>query len=266
MLNSVAPICAALLYCASAALLLRAALCDRPAHRGLLFTVLAVAFALHSASAWAAVFGGGALNLSLVPMLLLVSWLITAIAIGSLVAEPVENLLALLLPLDAAVLVAAALLPGHHPAPPLHPGISLHILSSILGYSILCLTALQSIMLGLQERLLKSRRHSALLEALPPLQTMERLLFQGIWIGMALLTLSIASGAWFIENLFAQHLVHKTVFSIAAWLIFAVLLLGRHRFGWRGTTAVRWTLWGVAALALAFIGTQVVRELILHRA
>jgi len=64
---------------------------------------------------------------------------------------------------------------------------------------------------------------------------------------------------------FAQHLVHKTVLSIAAWIVFAVLLWGRWRFGWRGRTAIRWTISGFVTLMLAFLGTKLVLELILQR-
>jgi ABC-type uncharacterized transport system permease subunit len=83
--------------------------------------------------------------------------------------------------------------------------------------------------------------------------------------GIVFLTLSLASGFLFIEDLFAQHLVHKTVLSILAWIIFTGLLIGRSRYGWRGQTAIRWTLIGFALLLLAYFGSKLVLELILHR-
>jgi ABC-type uncharacterized transport system permease subunit len=70
----------------------------------------------------------------------------------------------------------------------------------------------------------------------------------------------------FVQNLFAQHLVHKTVLSVLSWLAFGALLLGRWRSGWRGALAVRWTLVAMGLLVLAFFGSQFVLELVLRRA
>jgi ABC-type uncharacterized transport system permease subunit len=83
--------------------------------------------------------------------------------------------------------------------------------------------------------------------------------------GVLFLSVSLISGFMFIENLFAQHLVHKTVLSLLAWLIFSGLLLGRWRYGWRGKTATKWTLSGFVLLVLAYFGSKFVLELVLHR-
>ena len=69
----------------------------------------------------------------------------------------------------------------------------------------------------------------------------------------------------FLEDIFAQHLVHKTVLSLVAWCIFAILLWGRHVLGWRGNTAVKLTLAGFVVLMLAFFGSKLVLEVILQR-
>jgi len=94
---------------------------------------------------------------------------------------------------------------------------------------------------------------------------MESLLFQMLGTGIVFLTISLVSGFLFIEDLFAQHLVHKTVLSILAWIIFTGLLIGRSRYGWRGQTAIQWTLIGFVLLLLAYFGSKLVLELILHR-
>jgi len=105
------------------------------------------------------------------------------------------------------------------------------------------------------------------LRRLPPLLTMEALLFRIIWAGVVLLTLTLASGVVFSEELFGKvaRLNHKTVFGVLSWLIFAALLVGRHAYGWRGRTAVRWTLAGFLTLVLAYIGSKFVLEVILGR-
>jgi ABC-type uncharacterized transport system permease subunit len=94
---------------------------------------------------------------------------------------------------------------------------------------------------------------------------MESLLFEFIAIGQLLLTGSLVTGFLFLEDMFAQHLVHKTVLSLIAWAIFALLLWGRYRFGWRGKKALQWTIGGFLVLLLAYFGSKAVLELILHR-
>ena len=94
---------------------------------------------------------------------------------------------------------------------------------------------------------------------------MESILFEIVWVGLVLLTVAIASGFIFIEDIFAQHLVHKTVLSICAWLLFATLLWGHHQLGWRSQLAARFTLGGFAALALAYAGSKFVLEVLLQR-
>jgi ABC-type uncharacterized transport system permease subunit len=140
-----------------------------------------------------------------------------------------------------------------------------HILTSIIAFSLLNIAALQAILLALQDQQLKSHPPKPFIHSLPSLQTMESLLFQMLTTGIVFLTVSLISGFLFIEDLFAQHLVHKTVLSILAWLIFTGLLVGRKRYGWRGKTAIQWTLIGFLFLLLAYFGSKMVLELILHR-
>ena len=113
----------------------------------------------------------------------------------------------------------------------------------------------------------RERVARAVLGPLPPLMAMERILFRLIGIGFALLTLTVLTGVVFSEALFGQPMKfdHKTVFTLCAWLIFALLLLGRVVRGWRGRVALSWTLTGFAMLFLAYAGSRFVLEVILHR-
>jgi ABC-type uncharacterized transport system permease subunit len=142
---------------------------------------------------------------------------------------------------------------------------STHILTSIIAFSLLNIAALQAILLAIQEQQLRSHPPKRFVLSLPPLQTMEALLFQMLATGLTFLTISLVSGFLFIEHLFAQHLAHKTLLSILAWLIFSGLLIGRSRYGWRGKTAIQWTLIGFVLLLLAYFGSKLVLELILHK-
>ncbi len=117
----------------------------------------------------------------------------------------------------------------------------------------------------LQDRQLKDGHIRGVMRLFPPMQVMESMLFDTIWLGQSLLTLAILFGFMYVDDLFAQHLVHKTVLTLVSWVIFAVLLGGRHLRGWRGRTAVRFTLAGFAVLVVAFFGSQLVLEVILNR-
>jgi ABC-type uncharacterized transport system permease subunit len=144
-------------------------------------------------------------------------------------------------------------------------GMLLHISSSILAYAVLTLAAVQSALLALQDHQLRHRHTRGIVQVLPPLQLMEDMLFELLWIGVSLLTIAIVSGFVFIEDIFAQSLVHKTVLTIVAWALFSVLLWGHYQLGWRSQTAVRFTLAGFFLLMLAFFGSKLVLELILQR-
>ena len=139
-----------------------------------------------------------------------------------------------------------------------------HILSSIIAFSLLNIAALQAILLAIQEQQLRKHPPGRIMLVLPSLQTMEMALFKIITVGILFLTISLLSGFLFIDDFFAQHLVHKTVLSILAWVIFTALLFGRSRYGWRGQTAIQWTLVGFTSLLLAYFGSKMVLELILN--
>ncbi len=141
--------------------------------------------------------------------------------------------------------------------------VGIHIVFSLFSAGLLTLASLQALATSILDRVLHHPGNIALARRLPPLQTMERLLFQLIFVGFFLLSLTLLSGLLFIHDLFGQHLVHKTVLSIAAWLMFGVLLWGRRRYGWRGRTALRWALSGYALLVLAYFGSKLVLEQVL---
>ena len=138
--------------------------------------------------------------------------------------------------------------------------VSLHVLMSLLSAGLLTLAAVQSVALALQDRLLHRHRLMPVGGRMPPIQTMERMLFQLIAVGFGLLSLTLLTGLWFVHDWLAQHLAHKTILSVTAWLIFGTLLWGRWRHGWRGRTAIRWALAGYATLILAYFGSRLILE------
>ena len=116
-----------------------------------------------------------------------------------------------------------------------------------------------------QDRRLRTARLSPVNQLFAPLETTEKLLFGVTSTGFLILLLAVFSGLAFVENLFAQHLVHKTVLSLIALLLFGVLLAGRQFAGWRGRRAVFLYLWGFVALGLAYFGSRYILEAVLGR-
>lgn len=232
-------------------------------------TTLGLAFAglfLHAWLLYDSIFSHSGLNLALFNALSLTSWTVITLFLVSSLTKPVENLGIVLLPVAAVTLFLEAEYPS---TDFMHLvtswSIKIHVLLSMLAYSLLTLASVQAILLAIQDHYLHTRQPIGFIRALPPLQTMESLLFEMIGSGFVLLTLALISGALFVKDMFAQHLVHKTVLSSLAWLMFGGLLIGRFRYGWRGRTAIVWTLSGFVVLILAYFGSKAVLELILHR-
>ena len=123
----------------------------------------------------------------------------------------------------------------------------------------------QALVLAIQDRFLKTKQASKIIDILPPLETMEQLLIQIILVGFFLLSLSLTTGLVFVYDIFEQHLAHKTILSILAWVIYAFLLWGRWSFGWRGKKIINWVLGGFLTLLLAYIGSKFALEFIFNQ-
>lgn len=257
----------------TAALIYAACALMPPRQRGAISGVTFAAWLVHGGALGLAAGGPGGLRVGFAIMLSAALWL-------SVAAYWIENrnfaldgLRRLVMPFAA---VAAAL-------PPLFPGSMLqmqgqspafgwHIAVAVLAYSTLTIAAFHAILMALQESRLHTRNAktgwlSGALDQLPALLTMEKLLFRLIWIGFVLLSLTVLSGIVFSEQLFGKALRwdHKSVFAVISWVLFAALLVGRSWRGWRGKTALRFTLAGFATLLLAYVGSRFVLEVVLHR-
>ncbi|MBT8083795.1 MAG: cytochrome c biogenesis protein CcsA [Woeseia sp.] len=162
----------------------------------------------------------------------------------------------------------AAIATGAHPAgAAVAAGWSLqaHVLISLFAYGLLSVGAIVAIFALAQDHRLRARNLNSINALFAPLETTERLLFGITTAGFLSLFLAVLSGFLFVNDLFAQHLVHKTVLSIAALLVFGVLLAGRRFAGWRGRRAVSLYLWGFVILCLAYFGSRFVLEIVLNR-
>ncbi|MBE7461824.1 MAG: cytochrome c biogenesis protein CcsA [Zoogloeaceae bacterium] len=237
--------------------------------RGWERVALATTLLLHGNVLYAELFGGGLMRFGFSSALSLMLWLAVLIYWVESFHARLEGLQPLVLPLAAVCTLLPLLFPGQHLLANVASAMfRAHFFISMVAYSLFTLAALHAIIMAVAERRLHRGELTRPLASLPPLLTMESLLFRLITIAFVLLTLALASGLAFSENLFGNALPfdHKTVFSILSWLIFAVLLFGRHVWGWRGRMALRWTLAGFVVLLLAYVGSRFVIEVLLGRA
>ena len=237
----------------------------RPWERALmLLALLAHGFALHSMF-----FSPEGIHFGFSLALSLMLWLaILFYWIESLYAR-LEGLQTLGMPVAAVCSLLPAFFPGAHVLENASaPLFRAHFVVAMLAYSLFTLAALHAMLMSVAERRLHGAHLTRAFAALPPLLTMETLLFRLIGIAFVLLTLTVGSGVLFSEALFGKafRLDHKTVFAIISWLIFGSLLVGRHFQGWRGKKAQYWTLAGFIALMLAYVGSRFVAEVLLGRA
>lgn len=244
--------------------------------RGMLSVGTLLAWGLHGASIVKAVIAPDFLRLGFAAMLSAALWM----TVGAYWIEnrnfSVDGLRRMVLPSAAIAIVLPVLFPGSEISlagkPPLF---SWHIAISTLAYGSLTIAAFHAVLMAMQESRLHAlpaavgRRgwFSMAIDNLPPLLTMERLLFRMISLGFVLLTLTVISGVFFTEQLFGMPFrwEHKTAFTLLSWFLFGALLAGRHWRGWRGRTALTFTLTGFATLLLAYVGSRFVLEVVLHR-
>lgn len=264
-----------LLYAALAAYFWRAHWLPTPAgattaaHPRMTEHVMAlVPISLHAWLLYQSVFADGAMHLGVGNAISAIVWLTVAIYWTGNLVYKVEGLQALMLPAAAISVLLPLLFPVPRALPNTESAVfKAHLVIALLAYSFFTIASLHVLLMALLERRLHGGNLPFGLQKLPPLLTMEKLLFRIIAAGFVLLTLTLGSGIVFSEELFgkAMRFNHKTVFGILSWLIFAALLGGRQLYGWRGRIAVRWTLAGFLMLVLAYVGSKFVLEVLLGR-
>ena len=241
---------------------------EAPSRRGIEHAALLAPFALHSWLLSGSMFGGTGMVLGVGNALSLILWLTVLIyGLGSLFYR-LDGLHALVMPAAAVAVMLPVVFPSSHALANTETlAFKAHLLISMAAYSLFTIASLHVMLMAIIERRLHAGGLPPSLRSMPPLLTMETLLFRIIAAGFVLLTLTIASGVLFSEELFGRpaRFSHKTVFGVLSWLIFGALLGGRCFYGWRGRTAVRWTLAGFLTLVLAYIGSKFVLEIILGR-
>lgn len=230
-------------------------------------SIIAVALVLHAWLLYDTIFNAG-LNLGFANALSAIFWLTVLIYWLANLKHHLYSLQALVLPPAAFFVLLQKLMPESHVLPYAgQPLFEAHLVIAMLAYSLFTFAALHALLMAVAERNLHNKPTWIKLPDFPPLISMEMLLFRVISVGFVLLTLTLVSGVLFSEQIFGQPLKfnHKNVFTIISWLVFGGLLLGRYAYGWRGRTAIRWTLSGFVLLLLAYAGSKFVLEILLHR-
>jgi ABC-type uncharacterized transport system permease subunit len=253
---------ATVFYCLSAFLILKQ-LGSAPRRRWVALAPAIVAMLLQAAALNVLIIEPAGLNLGFFASFSLIAWLISIQVLLSCIYRRIESLGVVVFPISGLSSLVASLHIDDHLINISDQAVQGHIMVSIIAYSLITLGAFQAGLLAYQDHSIRQHHPGGFIRFLPPLHDMETLLFQFLGFGFVCLSASLITGFFFLEDIFAQHLVHKTVLSIVGWVILAVLLFGRLRFGWRGKTAIRWTLASFAFLMLAYFGSKLVLEIIL---
>lgn len=186
----------------------------------------------------------------------------------SCLKHKLEVLAVFILPVVACISLAAFALGEKTTTtnPDMNLGMQAHIIISLSAYGILILTAALAILLYAQNVQLRRGYTDTVHATLPSLECSEIFLFHLLSLGLGLLSLSLFSGWLYLEDLFMQHVVHKTVLSVLAWLILASLFIGHLTLGWRGRKFLNLLLSATTLLIIAYFGSKAVLEFILYRA
>lgn len=229
---------------------------------------IGVALAVHAFGLYGGLFSEAGMRFSFSFALSLMLWLAVLIYWLESFRSRMDGLQPMVLPLAALCAASPVFFPQVHLVANAQAfGFKLHFIAAMLAYSLFTLSALHAVFMGFAEAALHKKTLTKGLSSLPPILTMEALLFRMLGTGFVLLTLALGTGIFFSEAVFGKALAlnHKTLFAFASWGIFATLLVGRHAWGWRGRKALHWTLAGFLVLMLAYVGSQFVAEIILGR-
>lgn len=230
--------------------------------------MIALGLMLHGWLLYRDIFSVGSVNLGFYFALSAIFWLTALIYWLANLKHQLHSLQAFILPPAALFVLLPAFAIKNYYLPTEHEGLLMsHIGIAILAYSLFTFAALHALLMTIAERSLHNKPTFIKLPSFPPLMVMESLLFKVITLGFILLTITLLSGMLFSEQIFGKplQLNHKTVFSIASWVIYGWLLYGRFQYGWRGIKAIRWTLIGFVLLLLAYVGSKFILQVLLNR-
>jgi ABC-type uncharacterized transport system permease subunit len=226
--------------------------------------MIALGLLIHAGLLYQNIFAEG-FNLGFYNALSAIFWLTVLVYWLANLKHELHSLQAFVLPPAALFALLPAFEVSNHFLPEAsQPLFMAHIGIALLAYSLFTFAALHALLMMFAERSLHNKPSMIKLPSFPPLMVMESLLFSVIQIGFVLLTFTLISGMLFSEQIFGKpmQLNHKTVFSVASWMIYGWLLYGRYKHGWRGTKAIKLTLLGFVLLLLAYVVSKFILQVI----
>jgi len=262
MQNPLFTILAVVAYSGAGLLLYRGMLHDSRKLKDYAIYLVAVGLIAHGGILAGFWLGDGAVDVSALHILSACSWFMVLSLVGSRFFDhPLVDSGLIAFPLTALIVLLGSLLPqASMPLENMSPGTRIHVLSSVSAFGFLGIATVYALFISMLDRYLRRNKMTAISQALPALDILESLLMRLVFVGFILLSVVLVTGLIYVDNLLAQHLIHKTVLSFVAWAIYGVLLLGRWRVGWRGRTAVRLTLAATAVLLVSYFGSKLVLE------
>lgn len=178
-----------------------------------------------------------------------------------------------LTPLIGGYMVCLAVLAtawGQVPVKPLAAGapagwITIHIVVSVATYALVTVAAVAALAAFLQERALKLKQPSTLTRLLPSVADCEELLVRLLVLGEIVLAIGLATGMALQLQETGRLLVfdHKTVLTIAAFVVIGGLLWAHFKSGLRGRKAARIVLLAYLLLTLGYPGVKFVTDVLM---
>lgn len=256
---------AAVSYGICLTLVLRSLFAHAPLNEKLVFGCALIGIGFHSVALGNVILSSDGPNMSMLVVASIVSWLIAALLTVAIRKFAIVTLLPVVFGFALLAVLGVWLVPSSYITHfETRPGLLLHITIALNAYSTLVIAAFYAIQLHLIDSRLKSKKLNIASTPLPPLMTVEKQLYQLIMTGAVLLTLSLASGFFFLENMLAQGQAHKTVLSVLAWGCYSYLLWQHHQQGVKIKTSVHITIVGAALLTLAYFGSRFITEILLN--
>ena len=245
-------------------LVLRSLFAHATLNQRLIFGCAIIGIGFHAIALGHVILSSDGQNLSILVVASIVSWLIAALLTIAIPKFAIVTLLPVVYGFAALAVLGVWLVPSsyitHFEA---RPGLLLHITIALNAYSTLVIAAFYAIQLHLINARLKSKKLNISSTPLPPLLTVEKQLYQLILTGTILLTLSLISGFFFLEEMLAQGQAHKTVLSIISWCSYVYLLWKHHQQGVKIKTSVQITIVGASLLTLAYFGSRFISEILI---
>lgn len=213
------------------------------------------------------VFTADGKDLSTVNVSLLTCWVIVVSVTTVSLKFPATLLLPVVYGFAALLTVASLFIPHHILLHSIDVDIALltHISLSLVAYCILIIATLYGLQFYFIDKRLKRKDLAIVYSHLPPLMVVERQLYQLVNLGTALLSIALLSGFIFLDGMFAQESIHKTVLSFIAWIIFITIVIGHMRRGWRGKIVVIGIMIAAFILTLAYFGSRFIQEIALNK-